>query len=414
MAAELVETSRLFARTVAAIDPAWAEPLAGDLAKRTYPSRTGRRSRAPASPTSGSRCSACRSSCARRSTRTDRPGRGARAVPAQRPGRGGLAVRASSQRALRVRPGEPGAAARARRGGGADAAPRHPGRRRGGGEFYDGAIPADVTDVRGFERWWKKAQADDPRAAHHDAGRPARRAGCRRRSSTTVPRPLGAGRAADALRYRFEPGAETTESPSRCPSRCSRGCGRTASTGWCPGCARSSSPPCSRVCRRRSAATSCPPPTGHGGFSPSCRRGPRRHGRGGAAHGGARASIRSATHTVSSPPDFDLERLPPHLRMTFAAVDERGRRIASSKDLAELQSRLADRTATRWPRPSRRRRAAVAGPGGRAARRRRTRGCRGIRPAGAGRPGDRPAILDHPPGSGTNCRRTSTRARRAT
>ncbi|MFA4841165.1 MAG: ATP-dependent RNA helicase HrpA, partial [Agrococcus sp.] len=34
MAAELVETSRLFARNVASIDLAWAEPLAGDLAKR--------------------------------------------------------------------------------------------------------------------------------------------------------------------------------------------------------------------------------------------------------------------------------------------------------------------------------------------------------------------------------------------
>ena len=34
MAAELVETSRLFARTAASIDLAWAEPLAGDLAKR--------------------------------------------------------------------------------------------------------------------------------------------------------------------------------------------------------------------------------------------------------------------------------------------------------------------------------------------------------------------------------------------
>ncbi|WP_180969000.1 ATP-dependent RNA helicase HrpA, partial [Microbacterium aurantiacum] len=34
MAAEIVETSRMFARTAAAIDPAWAEPLAGDLAKR--------------------------------------------------------------------------------------------------------------------------------------------------------------------------------------------------------------------------------------------------------------------------------------------------------------------------------------------------------------------------------------------
>ncbi len=36
MAAELVETSRLWARMVAAIDPAWAEELAGDLLKRSY------------------------------------------------------------------------------------------------------------------------------------------------------------------------------------------------------------------------------------------------------------------------------------------------------------------------------------------------------------------------------------------
>ena len=31
MSAELVETSRLFARMNASIDPAWAEPIAGDL-----------------------------------------------------------------------------------------------------------------------------------------------------------------------------------------------------------------------------------------------------------------------------------------------------------------------------------------------------------------------------------------------
>lgn len=36
MTAELVETSRLFARTVAAIEPGWIEPLAKDLVKRTY------------------------------------------------------------------------------------------------------------------------------------------------------------------------------------------------------------------------------------------------------------------------------------------------------------------------------------------------------------------------------------------
>ena len=66
MSAELVETSRLFARMNAAIDPAWAEPIAGDLCKRSTASRTGRRSRAPSSPTSGSPCSACRSSRAAR------------------------------------------------------------------------------------------------------------------------------------------------------------------------------------------------------------------------------------------------------------------------------------------------------------------------------------------------------------
>ncbi len=36
MTAELTETSRLFARVNAAIDPAWAEPIAGDLVKRAY------------------------------------------------------------------------------------------------------------------------------------------------------------------------------------------------------------------------------------------------------------------------------------------------------------------------------------------------------------------------------------------
>ncbi|MGO3886962.1 MAG: ATP-dependent RNA helicase HrpA, partial [Mycetocola sp.] len=36
MTSELVETSRLFARTAGAIDPAWAEPIAGDLVTRSH------------------------------------------------------------------------------------------------------------------------------------------------------------------------------------------------------------------------------------------------------------------------------------------------------------------------------------------------------------------------------------------
>ena len=45
MAAELVETSRLYARTVAAIDRKWIRPLAGDLCRETYLNPRWRRSR---------------------------------------------------------------------------------------------------------------------------------------------------------------------------------------------------------------------------------------------------------------------------------------------------------------------------------------------------------------------------------
>ncbi|WP_300007424.1 ATP-dependent RNA helicase HrpA [Pseudonocardia sp.] len=48
MAAELVETSRLFARTAARIKPEWIEPLAGHLVKRTYSEPHWSRKRAAA------------------------------------------------------------------------------------------------------------------------------------------------------------------------------------------------------------------------------------------------------------------------------------------------------------------------------------------------------------------------------
>ena len=41
VAAEMVETSRLFARAVATIDPGWLEPLAGGLCRSTHRTRAG-------------------------------------------------------------------------------------------------------------------------------------------------------------------------------------------------------------------------------------------------------------------------------------------------------------------------------------------------------------------------------------
>ncbi|MFQ9134979.1 MAG: oligonucleotide/oligosaccharide-binding fold domain-containing protein [Haemophilus parainfluenzae] len=42
MAAELVETSKLWGRMVAEIEPEWIEPLAEHLIKKSYSNRVGR------------------------------------------------------------------------------------------------------------------------------------------------------------------------------------------------------------------------------------------------------------------------------------------------------------------------------------------------------------------------------------
>ena len=65
-----------------------------------------------------------------------------------------------------------------------------------------------------------------------------------------------------------------------------------------------------------------------------------------ASRGWLADAIRRETYTPTSPDDFELDRVPAHLRMTFAAIDDRGKRLGTSKDLGELQARFAERTRT--------------------------------------------------------------------
>ncbi|MCR2825635.1 DUF3418 domain-containing protein, partial [Microbacterium sp. zg.Y909] len=60
-----------------------------------------------------------------------------------------------------------------------------------------------------------------------------------------------------------------------------------------------------------------------------------------------REALAARVQRVSNQPvtaaDFDLDRVPGHLWVSFRAVDERGRTVASDRDLRALQDRLADR-----------------------------------------------------------------------
>ena len=189
MAAELVETSRLWARVVARIEPEWAEPLAGHLVKRTLqraalgtrPGLRGRRWRR-------SRSTAAARRRPEGPLRPDRPGAVARAVHPARPGRGRLA---DPPHVLRRQPGLLDEVEEL----------EHRARRRDilvDDEtlfaFYDARIPADVVSARHFDTWWKQARRDRPGPAHLRPRRcwstPARAGSTRR-----LPGHVAAGRA---------------------------------------------------------------------------------------------------------------------------------------------------------------------------------------------------------------------------
>jgi ATP-dependent helicase HrpA len=55
------------------------------------------------------------------------------------------------------------------------------------------------------------------------------------------------------------------------------------------------------------------------------------------------ATIKRMTGTLVSADDIDVERIPPHLRMSFRVIDDRGKAIANSKELQELQRRFSAR-----------------------------------------------------------------------
>ena len=157
VAAELVETSRLWARTVASIEPQWVEPLAGHLVKRSYSEPHWERKR-------GSAVALEKVTLYGVPIVTDRKVGYGRIDPAAARElfiRHAL-VEGDWQTSHRF-------FAENRRLLAEAAELEHRVRRRGlvVGEdellaFYDARIPADVVSAQHFDTWWKQARRGDP------------------------------------------------------------------------------------------------------------------------------------------------------------------------------------------------------------------------------------------------------------
>ncbi|WP_292825444.1 ATP-dependent RNA helicase HrpA [Microbacterium sp.] len=363
MAAELVETSRLFARTVAAVDPAWAEALAGDLAKRRLSEPHWSKAAGAASVYEKVTLFGVEIIPRRRAqlARFDRPlarelflrhalvegewdpfgGR------ASEPGvRGGAPLgtekrlTAFERRNLELRRRLEKIEERERRRDilvGDEAVYA----------FYDARIPRDVYDVRSFEAWWRDAVNRTPRLLEmteadllDDAARADERA---------FPARWRQGDQVLTLTYRFEPGAEddgvTVVVPLPLLAQI-----RPDGFDWqVPGMRDEMITALLRALPKAIRRHVVPAADWASRFAEDLAgMGPEAH------HGMPHTSLRGALATriqrVANQPvtaaDFELDRVPAHLQISFRVVDERGRPLASGRELAPLQKRFADRART--------------------------------------------------------------------
>jgi ATP-dependent helicase HrpA len=338
IAAELVETSRLWARTVAAIEPEWVEPVAAHLVKRSYSEPRWSRAQGSAVATE-------------KVTLYGIPIVADRTVLLHR-------IDPVLARELFIRHAlvegdwqtrhhffrdnanliEEAASLeqRARRRGlvaGEDAL----------FEFYDARVPADVVSARHFDTWWKKTRHETPglltlslddllssAADELDVG------AYPEVWTSASPGLTGSGQGIGlALSYAFEPGSEsdgvTIDIPLKTLNQA-----RPEEFSWhVPGLRLELVTELVRTLPKSLRRELVPAPdvareilAKQDGTAPG-------------------ADIRETMSRellrlrgVRVPPDaFDLDKLPPHLRITFRVLDG-DKVVASGKDLAALQRQL--------------------------------------------------------------------------
>ena len=330
MSVELVETSRLFARGNATVDPTWAEALAGPLAKRQLSEPHWEKKQGAAV-------------AYERVTLYGVPIVERRRVQLSRFDR-------EHARELFIRhalvEGEwesPQAFDRANRQLRRELAQLEERTRQRGlvgdddavFEFYDARIPAEVTSTRDFEGWWKKTQREQPKLLNMRREDLLDDEDPQAANETEFPREWRHGDQTLKLRYRFEPGAaddgvtvsvplpllprvEGAEFEKLVPGL--REELTTALIRSLPKAIRKHVVPAADWARTLLAAV-----------EPKLERGE------GALTELLAEEIRRRTSVQVSAADFDTERLPAHLTPTFRVIDARGRTVGTGKDLAALQ-----------------------------------------------------------------------------
>ncbi|MCW2606664.1 MAG: ATP-dependent helicase, partial [Frankiales bacterium] len=337
VAAELVETSRLWGRTAAKIDPEWVEPLAGHLVKRSYSEPHWEKKAAAVM-------------AYEKVTLYGLP------IVARRPVNYGridpvvardLFLRAAlvegarstdnwdthhafyaQNRALLAEVEE--LTERSRRTDVVvDDEVLY--------DFYDARIPADVVSGRHFDAWWKQTKRSSPDLLSFTEDLLVKNPVTKH----DYPDAFVQGPVRLTLDYRFEPGAPADGVTVEVPLESLNQVDPTAPEWQVPGLREELVVALIKSLPKSLRKQVVPAPNFAKAFLADAQPyvTPIREA--------LAADLRRRTGVLIGPDDWDLSTLPPHLRPTYRVLDADGRQVAEGQDLAELRRRLAPRlTAT--------------------------------------------------------------------
>ncbi len=198
--------------------------------------------------------------------------------------------------------------------------------------FYDRRIPGDVVSARHFDSWWKKARHDDPRLLT------LTRADLLRTDPADQEHPdvWRDGDVALPVSYRFEPGADDDGVTVHVPLDVLARLGDT-DFGWqVPALREELVTALIRSLPKELRRNFVPAPDTARAVLTELTPGTE------PLLDGLQRALHRRTGVLVPLDAFDLTRVPGHLRMTFAVEDADHRVVARGKNLAVLQAELAE------------------------------------------------------------------------
>ncbi|SEK67336.1 ATP-dependent RNA helicase HrpA [Nitrosovibrio tenuis] len=351
MAAELTETTRLYARCAAKIDPVWIEKIAGGLCKKHYFDPHWEKT--PAQVSAYERVTLY----------------GLTVVPKRRVYYGAINPREAREIFIRAALVAGEYATRApffehnRKLIESVAALEHKARRpdvlvddMAIFAFYDRVIPGDISNGAAFEKWRKQAERENPKLLYLSRDYLMRHAA----SSVTeerFPDSVTVDNARLPLSYRFDPGSvlDGVTITAALPLLNKLD---SAQFDWLvPGLIREKVTWYLKALPKQIRRHVVPIPEFVTGFLESCDSGP-------AADQSTPAPLRMLltkalagfvllkTGITVSPDTWQDEKLPQHLLMNYQIVDDAGRELAMSRDLEELKAQLGQAARLTFSGPS--------------------------------------------------------------